>query len=157
MADRFAAAGMMAGHPNETLPDGLRNIGFALHVGGEDAAYERNIIASAWKQKLDALQQKDPSGYSHQVVVHEGKGHWMDRQETMALDWMATFTRNPYPNKTVWVQDDVLHNQFYWLGVDEPKARTKIIASIEGQTITIHETDVKKNDRVFERCACQSR
>jgi len=44
----------------------------------------------------------------------------------------------------VWVQDDVLHNQFYWLGVDEPKARTKIIASIEGQTITIHETDVKK-------------
>jgi predicted esterase len=144
MADRFAAAGMMAGHPNETLPDGLRNIGFALHVGGEDAAYERNIIASAWKQKFDALQQKDPSGYSHQVVVHEGKGHWMDRQETVALDWMATFTRNPYPNKIVWVQDDVLHNQFYWLGVDEPKARTKIIASIEGQTITIHETDVKK-------------
>ena len=94
--------------------------------------------------KIRCVTTKDPSGYSHQVVVHEGKGHWMDRQETVALDWMATFTRNPYPNKIVWVQDDVLHNQFYWLGVDEPKARTKIIASIEGQTITIHETDVKK-------------
>ena len=42
----------------------------------------------------------------------------------------------------MWVQDDVLHNQFYWLAVDEPKERTKIVASIDGQTITIHESDV---------------
>ena len=34
MADRWAAASMMAGHPNETQPDGLRNIGFTLHMGG---------------------------------------------------------------------------------------------------------------------------
>jgi predicted esterase len=143
MADRFAAAGMMAGHPNETSPEGLRNIAFALHVGGEDTAYERNNIAATWKEKLAVLKQKDPRGYSHQVVIHAGKGHWMDRQETEALGWMNTFTRDPYPKKIVWVQDDVLHNQFYWLGVDEPKARTKIVASIEGQTVTIHETDVK--------------
>ncbi len=143
MADRFAAAGMMAGHPNETLPEGLRNIAFALHVGADDAAYDRNIIATEWKNRLSALQQKDPSGYPHQVVVHGGKGHWMDHQETKAFNWMATFSRDPYPPKIVWVQDDVVHKQFYWLGVDEPKARTKIIASIDGQTITIHETDVK--------------
>ena len=143
MADRFAAAGMMAGHPNETSPEGLRNIGFALHVGAEDAAYDRNNIAATWKEILATLKKKDPSGYSHQVVIHVGKGHWMDRQETDALGWMATFTRNPYPKKVVWVQDDVLHNQFYWLGVKEPKARSKIVASIKGQTITIHESDVK--------------
>ena len=143
MADRFAAAGMMAGHPNETSPEGLRTIAFALHVGEEDAAYDRNIIAASWKEKLSELQEKDPSGYSHQVMVHKGKGHWMDRQETMALDWMATFTRNQYPEKIVWVQDDVVHKQFYWLGVKEPKARTKIVASIDGQIITIHESNVK--------------
>ncbi|MFM8642358.1 MAG: polyhydroxyalkanoate depolymerase, partial [Phycisphaerales bacterium] len=28
MADRFAAAAMMAGHPNEAVPDGLRNLPF---------------------------------------------------------------------------------------------------------------------------------
>jgi hypothetical protein len=33
MADRFAAAAMMAGHPNETLPDGLRNLPFMIFMG----------------------------------------------------------------------------------------------------------------------------
>jgi hypothetical protein len=144
MADRLAAAGMMAGHPNETVPDGLRNIGFALHVGAEDSAYDRNKIGAQWKEKLAALQKTDPDGYPHQAVIHESKKHWMDKEETMALPWMAKFVRNPNPNKVVWVQDDVLHNQYYWLAVDEPKARTKIVASIEDQTITIHESDVNK-------------
>lgn len=141
MADRLAAAGMMAGHPNETKPGGLRNIGFALHVGGDDAAYDRNEVGRQWKQQLEDLQKADPEGYAHQAVIHEGKGHWMDRQETMAFPWMAQFTRNPYPRKVVWVQDDVVHDRFYWLGVDNPTARTKIVASIEGQTVTIHEAD----------------
>ncbi len=144
MADRFAGAGMMAGHPNETVPDGLRNTAFALHVGGEDSAYDRNKIGAEWKEKLAVLLQDDPDGYTHQAVVHEGKGHWMDREEAVALNWLAQFERTPNPRKIVWVQDDVLHNQFYWLGVDDPKARTKIIASIEGQTITIHKSDVQK-------------
>ena len=141
MADRLAAAGMMAGHPNETKPDGLRNIGFALHVGGDDAAYERNEVGRQWKQQLEDFQKADPEGYAHQAVIHEGKGHWMDRQETMAFPWMAQFTRNPYPRRVVWVQDDVVHDRFYWLGVDNPTPRTKLVASIEGQTVTIHEAD----------------
>ena len=144
MADKLAAAGMMAGHPNETLPDGLRNIGFALHVGSEDDAYDRNTIGVEWKSKLAMLQEADPDGYAHQAVVHDGKGHWMDREETMALPWMSKFTRNPNPKKVVWVQDDVLHDQLYWLGVDTPKARTKIVASIEGQIVTIHESAIEQ-------------
>jgi hypothetical protein len=59
----------------------------------------------------------------------------------MAFPWMAQFTRNPYPRKVVWVQDDVVHDRFYWLGVANPTARTKIVASIEGQTVTIQEAD----------------
>ena len=144
MADRFAGAGMMAGHPNETVPDGLQNIAFALHVGSEDAAYDRNKIGAQWKEKLAILKEANPVGYEHQVVVHEGKGHWMEREEAAALDWLAQFERNPHPKNIVWVQDDVLHNQFYWLGVDDPKARTKIVASIEGQVVTIHESDVSR-------------
>ena len=144
MADKFAGAGMMAGHPNETLPFGLRNVAFALHVGAQDGAYDRNNIGKAWKENLAALRKADQEGYAHQAVIHEGKGHWMDRQETVAFPWLASHTRNPIPQKIVWVQDDVLHQQMYWLAVDEPKARTKIVASIDGQTITIHESDVQK-------------
>ena len=66
----------------------------------------------------------------------------MDREESKALPWLAQFERNPYPRKIVWIQDDVLHNQMYWLRVDDPKERTKIVASIDGQTITILESDV---------------
>ena len=36
MADRFAAASMMAGHPNNANPTSLRNLPFAIFMGGED-------------------------------------------------------------------------------------------------------------------------
>ena len=143
MSDRLAGAGMMAGHPNETKPEGLRNLPFALHMGANDGAYDRNAIAIQWKQALEDLQLEDTEGYVHQAVIHEGKGHWMDRQEAMALPWLAKHERNPNPRTVVWVQDDVLHDQMYWLGVPTPKARTKIVASFDGQTITIHESDVE--------------
>src|SRR5690606_28139721 len=44
MADRFAAVGMSAGHPNDASPLNLRNLPFALHVGGDDTAFERNEV-----------------------------------------------------------------------------------------------------------------
>ena len=144
MADKLAAAGMMAGHPNETVPDGLLNIGFALHVGGKDSAYDRNKIAAQWKDKLETLQKTDPTGYANQVVIHESKGHWMDFEEATMFPWLGAFERNPYPSKVVWVQDDVLHEQFYWLSVKEPKERTKIVVSVDSQTITFHESDVQQ-------------
>ncbi|MCB9914529.1 MAG: dienelactone hydrolase family protein [Planctomycetes bacterium] len=139
MADRFAAAAMMAGHPNETKPDGLRNLPFALHMGGEDAAYDRNKIAREWQQKLDALREADPGGYEHQVEIHAGKGHWMDREDAVALPWMAGHTRELRPDKIVWLQDDVLHERFYWLKNAKPQARERLVASRDGQTITIDE------------------
>lgn len=139
MADRLAAAGMMAGHPNETVPLGLRNIGFALHMGANDSAYNRNGVAAQWKQLLADLHRADPEGYKHEVVLHEGRGHWMNREEQSALKWMQTFTRDPLPKKVVWKQDDVTHDRFYWLSVpkEEAKQGSLIIARREGQTINI--------------------
>ncbi len=140
MADKLAAAGMMAGHPNETKPDGLRNIGFALHMGEKDGMYDRNKVASQWEEQLSELQESDGQGYRHQVVIHKDKGHWMGGQDAAALPWLATFDREPNPSKIVWLQDDVLHNQFYWLHVDEPKARDRTVAQIDGQRINIQTT-----------------
>lgn len=139
MADRFAAAAMMAGHPNETRPDGLRNLPFALHMGADDAAFRRNEVAAQWGEALARLAAADPGGYPHQVVIHEGKGHWMDREDRMALPWMAQFTRDPYPEKIVWLQDDVTHPRFYWLAVDEPKAGGRVVVEREDQKIVIRE------------------
>ena len=138
-ADRLAAAAMMAGHPNETSPLGLRNIGFTLHMGGKDSAYNRNKVARAWKKKLADLQKGDPKGYRHHVKIHEQFGHWMQRKDAVAVPWMAKFTRNPLPEKIVWKQDDVTHGQFYWLAVDVKtiKGRATIVATRDGQNVKI--------------------
>lgn len=138
-ADRFAAAAMMAGHPNETTPEGLRNLPFAIFMGGKDESYNRNTVARQWGDTLAALAERDPDGYPHLVRIYPEHGHWMNGDDKEALPWMAGHTRNPWPTKVVWKQDDVTHGRFYWLGVPESaaKPRTLIAASAAGQTIDI--------------------
>ena len=160
LADRLAAAAMMAGHPNESRPEGLRNIGFALHMGALDSAYNRNSVAKEWGIRLDDLQAADPGGYVHEVVLHEGRGHWMNREDAVAVPWMAKFDRNPWPKKIVWVQDDVIHPRFYWLKLDAEasdspnssdgtgtgiaKAGDEIVASTDGNTIRIEKCTARR-------------
>jgi hypothetical protein len=139
MADRFAAAAMMAGHPNETKPDGLRNLPFTLHMGGNDGAFKRNEIGRQWGTMLDALSKQDPGGYPHEVVIHEGKGHWMDREDAVAVPWMAKHVRNLRPERIVWLQDDVTEPRFYWLRNPAPKGGQRVVATRAGQAITIEE------------------
>ena len=142
MADRFAAAAMMAGHPNETSPLGLRNLPFTLHMGENDTPFNRNKVAAEWKGKLKDLRNNDPEGYPHLVTIHQDKGHWMELLDTVAITWMSTYRRDPFPKKVVWKQDDVTHNRFYWLRDENPIERSLIVASIEGQTIEIENTSV---------------
>ena len=142
MADRFAAAAMMAGHPNETSPLGLRNLPFTIHMGENDTPYNRNKVAAEWKDKLKELKDKDSEGYPHLVKIHRNKGHWMELLDTVAISWMNKYERNPYPKKVVWKQDDVTHNRFYWLRVENPTERSLIVARINGQLITIENASV---------------
>ncbi|MDE0895211.1 MAG: hypothetical protein OSB10_01355 [Planctomycetota bacterium] len=139
MADRFGAAAMMAGHPNDALPDGLRNLPFTLHMGGDDGAYDRNKIAAEWKTKLADLRQSDKAGYDHWVQIYGGKGHWMDREDSAALPWMAERTRNLRPERVVWRQSTRTHKRFYWLAVEAPVAGSKVVVERKGQTITVLE------------------
>jgi len=157
MADRFAAAAMMAGHPNETSPLGLRNLPFTIQVGGNDSPYNRNKVAAAWGEKLDALQKDDPKGYVHWTKIYQGKGHWLNREDAAALPWMAKHTRNPLPKRIVWKQDDVTHSRFYWLAVkpEKRKARSQVAANLEGQqfdlsTEDIDELIIRANDRMLD-------
>lgn len=146
MADLLAAASMMAGHPNETSPLGQRNLPFSLHVGGKDSAYHRNEIGREWQKKLAALQKDDPQGYPHWAKIYEGKGHWLDREDAKAIEWMARFTRNRHPDKVVWKQDDVTHGRFYWLAVprDQQKARAEIIVRRSGTRFSVEKCDVDR-------------
>lgn len=139
-ADHLAAAAMMAGHPNETTPDGLRNLPFCLQMGGKDAAYDRNKIAGQWEEKLAELRKQDPDGYPHLVKIYPDYGHWMNREDAMAVEWMAKFDRNRYPNRIVWKQDDVTHPRFYWLTNADPQPRSRVVVERSGQEIRVVES-----------------
>lgn len=154
LADKFAAAAMMAGHPNESTPLSLRNLPFCIHCGANDKAYNRNEVCEKWGQQLDELQKADPEGYVHFTKMHEGKGHWMDRQDAEALPWMTKFTRNATPKKVVWRQDDVVHASFYWLAMEEAsrKAGAEMTAEIKGNVIAVTVSEgVKATLRLDDR------
>ena len=148
MADRWAAAAMMAGHPNDAKPDSLRNLPFTLHMGAEDGAYDRNKVAARWGELLKELALADPDGYVHHVQLHEGKGHWMEREDAVAVPWMAQHTRDLRPKHIVWQQDDVVHARSYWLKLDEPKPRARVVVRHDGNLFEILEADQVSSLRI---------
>ena len=150
MADHFAAASMMAGHPNEASLLGLRNLPFGIFMGANDAAVNRNKVAVEKSAEILELRKSDPEGYVHMSRIYPGLGHWMDRKDTEALPWMKKFSRNPWPAKIIWYQDDVIHNRFYWLQIPKGTAakEQKITAAIDGQKIQIS-GDVPKGTQLL--------
>lgn len=151
MADYWAAAAMMAGHPNGVPLLSLRNVPFALQVGGNDSAYNRNKVGKEYGERLAALRLEDGEGYEHFVKIHEGKGHWMNLEDKAALPWMAKFTRNPTPDRIVWKQSGTPHDRSYWLAVpkDQMKGDSLVVARLGKQSVEI--TAAEKIGRLFVR------
>jgi hypothetical protein len=143
MADHWAAAAMMAGHPGDASALNLRNLPFAIFMGGADGAYKRNDLAAVWGKRLDSLENANPGAYKHDLHIYPGMPHWMSRKDTIAVPWMAAFKRNPLPPKVAWHQDDRHHDTFYWLGVPAGEARTgaESVVSLSGNNITIEKNE----------------
>jgi poly(3-hydroxybutyrate) depolymerase len=158
MADQLAAAAMSAGHPNNASPLGLRNIGFTIHMGAEDARFQRNEVAAKWKERLAALQAGDPTGYPHEVHIHAGLSHWMNLNDAVAVPWMAKFRRDPWPARIVWQQAAVTHDRCYWLAAAPGTAKQGTILEVsrEGNRFTVHRADgltrfiIRLNDQMAD-------
>ena len=157
MADRWAAASMMAGHPGEVSQVNLRNVPFMIWMGENDGAYDRNKLAVEKGRVMDSLQQAEPEGYIHETHIVKGKGHWMDRAATAAIAWMTKYKRNALPKKIVWRQEEVMRPFMYWLGVDLETARPgmAVVAELSGNEIKIEACDYPKlriylNDRMVD-------
>ena len=130
MTDRFAAANMSAGHPNNL---DLRNIGplpMALQVGELDSAYDRNKVTVQYGGLLDSLQAASQNrDYRHVLWVHYNLPHnftdnsaqhviqsvlarpqaWLtenDRsttiEDTSAVPWLAQYSRVARPQRLRW-------------------------------------------------------
>jgi len=153
MADRWAAASMMAGHPGGASALNLRNTPFSIHVGANDKAYNRNKVARDWARKLGELQKADPKGYVHWAPLYKGRGHWLSRLDAAAIPWMAKYARNPLPARIVWRQDS--HPRFYWLAVKKLQGGAVVRAELKAQTITLKPGDagqliIRVNDHMLD-------
>jgi poly(3-hydroxybutyrate) depolymerase len=139
MGERWAGAGMSAGHPNAASPLSLRNVPFAIHVGGNDTAYDRDKKAMEWGTRLEMLAAQDPGGYVNQWQVHAGKPHWMDMEDAVSIPFLQSHTRDPIPHKVVWEQADVPRGTFYWLALDATnRAKGNLIrASYDSEGVNI--------------------
>jgi transglutaminase-like putative cysteine protease/pimeloyl-ACP methyl ester carboxylesterase len=140
LSDRFAAAAMCAGHPNEVTPEGLRNLPFFLYMGGADSAYNRNVVVREFSAKIDALQASDPGAYPHRLTVFPGLPHNMQNRESEMIPRMSPLRRVTWPKRVVWKQDDdAVHTRLYWLerGPAEVRPNEIYAANVDGQTITI--------------------
>ena len=147
MADRWAAASMMAGHPGEASQVNLRNTPFMIWMGENDRAFNRNKLAVHHGKIMDSLQLADKAGYIHETHIIKGKGHWMERADTLAVSWMAQHQRNPYPDRVVWRQEGVTRRNFYWIGLPEGQEcrhKMMVIADYEGNTINIEHSDYQR-------------
>jgi predicted esterase len=144
MADYWAAAAMMAGHPGDASALGLMNLPFAIYMGGADAAYKRNELAKIWGHKLDSLASNNPGKYIHDVHIFEGLPHWMNRRDTIAIPWLASFKRKALPSVVAWHQDDRHHKQFYWLGTPTPETGKEVIVELTRNTLTIKKNENKE-------------
>ena len=142
MADKWAAASMMAGHPGEAEQINLMNTPYMIWMGEHDHYYDRNILAKEKAQVMDSLSAAHPGKYIHSNNIIEDKGHWMDRVDTAAIGWMAQYRRNPYPKQIVWRQEFVTREHFYWLSAPSNEVK-------QGKTVTAH---IEGNDIHIEKC-----
>lgn len=143
MADTWAGASMMAGHPGDVSLLNLRNTPFMVWCGALDAAYNRNKECAQRGVELDSLHQADPNGYFHQNHIVEGKPHWMDLEDAAALPWLQQYQRNPYPTHIVWRQEEVTHPHFYWLTApaDQLQRGKTVRLTLKGNTVNISQCD----------------
>lgn len=144
LADHWAAASMMAGHPGDVGLRNLVNTPFSMWVGALDAAYDRNKEVEKRGKEMDELSQTVPGKYIHETHIVAGKGHWMDQMDTAAISWMQRYTRDAHPKQVVWTQEECLRDAFYWVSLPYPviPARGNTFdARIDGNTITIDKMD----------------
>lgn len=146
MADRWAAAAMMAGHPGNAAQVNLMNLPFTIWMGENDAAYDRNRLAKEKGEVLDSLSAAHPGKYIHSTNILKGKGHWMDGADADAIGWMSQYRRNPYPKSIMWRQEEVVREHFYWLSApaNELAMGKCVEARIEGNTIDILQCDYSR-------------
>ena len=166
LPDRWAAVSATSGAgfvgpTGRSQPDNLRNTPILIQSGGTDLAFGRLPLSRAFAAALKGFHERDPAGYEVVFKEHAGQGHQI--RDGDAPGWLALHTREPLPKRIVWQQPfptvgnskediDKLNErdwasaahyarQVGWLRNEKPGAYQRIVASRDGNTVTIEEAE----------------
>lgn len=166
LPDRWAAVSATSGAgfvgpTGRSQPDNLRNTPILIQSGGTDLAFGRLPLSRAFAAALKGFHERDPAGYEVVFKEHAGQGHQI--RDGDAPGWLALHTRDPLPKRIVWQQPfptvgnskediDKLNErdwasaahyarQVSWLRNEKPGAYQRIVASRDGNTVTIEEAE----------------
>ncbi|MFZ4395978.1 MAG: hypothetical protein ACOYOU_10180, partial [Kiritimatiellia bacterium] len=166
LPDRWAAVSASSGAgfvgaTGRSAPDNLRNTPILIQSGGTDLAFGRLPLSRAFAAALQGFHERDPAGYDVQFKEHAGQGHQINDGDAPA--WLARHTRDPLPKRLVWQQPvptpghskediDKLNardwaaaahyaRQAGWLRNEQPGAYQRIVASRDGNTVTLEEVE----------------
>lgn len=94
MSDRFAAANMMAGHPNDVAIKNYRNVPFLIQMGelDNDSNLGRNRLAAVYHQRLNDAAAAE-GGYVHETYIHPDGTH---------NSWIGnSYSKTPQPHPVI--------------------------------------------------------
>ncbi len=137
MPDRWAAAAMSAGHPNNVRPDNYAALAFLIQVGERDTPFNRSRVAAEYGVKLARLRDEHPGLYTHATFIHAGRGHgildrgppgstqrvftdpaaWLrqgseaptEEIDAHSIRWLDAHVRNPLPRTIIWDRGTTAH------------------------------------------------
>jgi len=139
MADHYAAAAMMAGHPNNVDLHNIRNLPFSIQVGGKDTPYNRNVLA---QKEIDIIDnyRDEYGGFEQNSEVRPNKPHWMDFGETEIFPWFFQKERNPYPDFVLFNEHpDRQKHMLYYVKTEQDR-NPKHLAEVEKNGNKFHIT-----------------
>lgn len=134
---RFAAvhASASAPTPGETQGENLRNVPFTFMVGERDTAYGRAERCQAFAQQLEHWRSQF-GGYVGGLEFLPDVGHSVPDRDKVAE--LLAVSREPRPDRLVWVQSDDVVKDHYWIEDLRPGDSNRLEASVASNTITIH-------------------
>ena len=144
MADRWAGScAMAAAEPMDTSPpENFRNLPFRCGIGEKDTMFDRIGLARRYFAKLGELQKADGAADAYRFLFDEqpGRGHGINYEP--GPEWIAQYTRNPWPERVVWTVQplhQVVRRQMYWLALDKTPERTPLYleATVHGNLVTV--------------------
>ena len=146
-ADLFAglvsgAGGILIG-AREGMPWGMGVIGNLMHTpiafvhGGKDEAAPPWSDVEADKI-LTALAARDSGCFRHKYLFYPEAGHNVPNDGMVqAVNWLASFIREPYPKRILWEPRRPINTQFYWLKMDPPQPFARLEGEIESNTVRL--------------------